>query len=97
LEIDRKTVRKALRSEWKGYARAERGLDHFFVHPDLDRLIAAMAKAALETLEEGDGRQPWFARLSTDDSVRQHGAPAASGQRRRPASTLIVCARWAPG
>jgi hypothetical protein len=36
----------------QGVTVVERGLDHYFAAPDLDRRIAAMAQAVLETLAE---------------------------------------------
>ena len=41
LEIDRKTVRKALRSEWKGYARVERNATLLAEHAAYLRTRAA--------------------------------------------------------
>ena len=36
----------------QGVTVVERGLDHYFAAPDIDRRIAAMAQAVLETLAE---------------------------------------------
>jgi hypothetical protein len=43
----------------QGMTLVGRGLDHFLADPDPDRAVAAMAKAVLATLEDGDGRWAW--------------------------------------